>query len=215
MILTRLVLFTICIVLLTLSTSALVEYFMCQRPEYNSKLWNHGSIQTYNNCYIYALNKPKTSRTRKTSPGLGEMGGGEPNTRDFGRDYSNYTCNYFDQLIKNDIPGAIKQDVDSIDKVNCPPDHYEIALVLDDNKTPNKSGDDDFHFYRKDCDTEFWSHKPGSAPVTKKDASGNLILDPQHSDRNFSNHNYYKFCSYYCIPNKTGTYESTKEELKL
>ena len=86
MILTRLLVFAICVILLTLSTSALVEYFMCQRPEYNSTLWNHGTIQSYNNCYIYALNKPKTTRTRKTSPGLGEMGAGEPNTRDFGRD---------------------------------------------------------------------------------------------------------------------------------
>ena len=215
MLLTRFIIFIICVIVLSISTSALVEFFICQRPEYNSDLWNHSSVQTYNNCYIYAINKPKTTRTRKTSPGLGEKGGGISGTRDFGRDYSNYTCDYFDKLIKNDIPNAIRHNVDSIDKVKCPDNYYEIALVLDDNKTPNVSGDDDFHFYRKDCDTEFWSHKPGSAPVTKTDASGNLILDPQKSNRNFSNHNYYKFCGYYCIPNDTNTYSSTKKELGL
>ena len=73
----------------------------------------------------------------------------------------------------------------------------------------------DFHFYRKDCNTEFWSHKPGAAAVTKKDASGNFILDPKFSNRNFPNHNYYKFCSYYCVPNKTDIYEATKKELKM
>ena len=215
MILVRLFIFALCVVLFSLSTSVLVEYFMCQRPEYNQELWNHNSIQKYNNCYIYALNKPKTSRTNKTSPGLGEKGGGEYGTPDFGRDYSIYTCDYFDKLIKNDIPGAIRYEVDSIDKVKCPKNYYEIALVLDDNHTPNTSGDDDFHFYRKDCGTEYWSHKPGSSPVKKTDASGKLILDPQHSDRNFSNHNYYKFCSYYCIPNNTDVYEATKNKLGL
>ena len=215
MILSKFIVFLICVVLLSISTSALVEFFNCQRPEYNSKLWNHNSVQKYNNCYIYALNKPKTTRTQKTSPGLGEKGGGESGTGDFGRDYSNYTCDYFDKLIKNDIPGAIRHQVDSIDKVKCPANHYEIALVLDDNKTPNVSGDDDFHFYRKDCGTEFWSHKPGSAPVKKTDASGNLILDPQKSNRNFPNHNYYNFCGYYCIPHDVGTYLSTKSELGL
>ena len=188
---------------------------MCQRPEFNPDIWNHDSVQTYNNCYIYALNKPKTTRTRKTSPGLGEDGGGNMGTKDYGRDYSNYTCDYFDKLIKNDIPQAIRYDVDSIDDVKCPDNYYEIALVLDDNKTPDISGDDDFHFYRKDCNTEFWSHKPGSAPVTKLDASGNYILDPQKSDRDFDNHNYYKFCGYYCIPNDTTTYDSTKVSLNI
>ena len=97
----RFIVFIICIILLSISTSALVEFFTCQRPEYNPKLWNHSSVQTYNNCYIYALNKPKTTRIRKTSPGLGVNGAGEEGTGNFGRDYSNYTCDYFDKLIKN------------------------------------------------------------------------------------------------------------------
>lgn len=211
----KFVIFLICIILLSISTSALVEFFMCQRPEFNPKLWNHDFVKKYNNCYIYALNKPKTTRVKKTSPGLGEIGGGEKGIGDFGRDYSNYTCKYFDKLIKHDIPGIKKSNANSVQELQCPPDHYEIALVLDDGGTPKKMGDNDFHFYRKDCNTEFWSHKPGAAAVTKKDASGNFILDPKFSDRNFPNHNYYKFCSYYCVPNKTDIYEATKKELKM
>ena len=210
MVFLKFLIFTISVILLSLSTSVLVEYFHCRRPQYDPRLWNHGSIQTYNNCYIYALNRPKTSRTRKTSPGLGyHKGGGNKGTSDIGRDYSNYTCDYFDKLIKNDIPGAIKFDVDSVERVKCPSSHYEIALALDDE------GDNDFHFYRKDCNTKYWSHKPGSSPVTKEDASGKLILDPQKSDRDFPNHNYNNFCGYYCIPNKPNVYEDTKRQLGL
>ena len=215
MLFSKFVIFIICATLLSISTSALVEFFQCQRPEYNPDLWNHSRIQTYNNCYVYALNRPKTTRTRKTSPGLGEKGAGNSNISDYGRDYSNYKCSYFDELIKHDIPNSFKSTASSASNLKCPSTHHEIALVLDDNKTPNEGGDDDFHFYRKDCDTNLWSHKPGSAPVTKFDASGRFITDPKFSDRNFSNHNYYQFCGYYCVPNNDTTYQYTKKELGL
>jgi len=216
MLLGRLLIFIICVMILSVTTGALVEFFSC--PKYNAELWNHDKVQTYNNCYVYALNRPKTTRTKKTSPGLGAKGAGDIGIGDYGRDYGNYQCEYFDKLIKHDIPSAIKMDVNNADELEgrCPESHHEIALVLDDNYTPNKSGDDDFHFYRRDCGTKLWSHKPGSAPVTKLDASGNYITDPKYSDRNFSNHNYYKFCSYYCVPNNdNSTYEKTKKELGL
>jgi hypothetical protein len=216
MILGRLVILLACAIVLSISTSFIVEFFSC--PTYNPNLWNHDKVQTYNNCYVYALNRPETRRTKKTSPGLGEKGAGDKGIGDYGRDYSNYTCSYFDELIKHDIPNAIKMDVKDAKELSgkCPESYHEIALVLDDNFTPDKKDEDDFHFYRRDCGTKFWSHKPGSAPVTKLDASGKYITDPQYSDRNFSNHNYYKFCGYYCIPNQENEiYELTKKELGL
>ena len=137
MLFSKFVIFLICIILLSISTSALVE-FLCVKDLVNPKLWNHDSVKKYNNCYIYALNKPKTTRVKKTSPGLGEIGGGEKGIGDFGRDYSNYTCKYFNKLIKHDIPGIKKSNTNSVQELQCPPDHYEIALVLDDGKLLRK-----------------------------------------------------------------------------
>ena len=42
MLLTRFIIFIICVIVLSISTSALVEFFICQRPEYNSDLWKLG-----------------------------------------------------------------------------------------------------------------------------------------------------------------------------
>jgi hypothetical protein len=216
MIFWRFFLLVLSVVLLSMSTASLVEFFECTRPLYDSAVWNHSQVQKYNNCYIYALNRPKTSRTQKTSPGLGQNGGGDKGTANMYRDYNIYTCDYFDQLIKNDIPGAVRMNhIQSAGQLTCPNNYYEAALVLDDDGTPYNSDEDDFHFYRKDCGTNLWSHKPGSAPVTKLDASGQYITDPKTSDRNFPNHNYYKFCGYYCVPHDESTYKSTKKELGL
>ena len=35
----------------------------------------------------------------------------------------------------------------------------------------NIKDNDDFHFYRKDYNTEKWSHKPGGSKVSRYDAS--------------------------------------------
>ena len=213
MILGKLVILLACAVLLSISASAIVEFFSC--PSYNPDLWNHDKIQTYNNCYVYALNRPETRRVNKTSPGLGEKGAGDKGIGDYGRDYSNYTCNYFDELIKHDIPNAIKMNVKNAKELKCPESYHEIALVLDDNFTPNKKDDDDFHFYRRIVELNFGVINQVQL-LTKLDASGNFITDPQYSDRNFSNHNYYKFCGYYCVPNNENEiYELTKKELGL
>jgi hypothetical protein len=48
-----------------------------------------------------------------------------------------------------------------------------------------------------------WSHKPGSTPVTDKDADGNLIFDPLKANWNFNNKggvNYSKNCCFFTIP---------------
>jgi hypothetical protein len=216
MVIIRLVLLIFSVILLSFSTASLVEFFeSCRRPIFHPELWNHNKVQFYNNCYVYALNRPKTDRTKKTSPGLGIKGAGDPGTVDMGRDYNNYTCDYFHQLIINDVPGAFKENANSSTEMKCPDTHHEMALVLDDNKTSHVSDDNDFHFYRRDCGTELWSHKPGSAPVTRLDASGQYITDPKTANHDYPNHDYYKFCGYYCVPNGTNTYDSTKTELKM
>ena len=56
------------------------------------------------------------------------------------------------------------------------------------------SSDVDFHWYRLD-NTGFWSHKPGSTPVTDVDGAGNKITDPRQA-ANSPNGPDYKFVSF-------------------
>ena len=57
---------------------------------------------------------------------------------------------------------------------------HKIALALD-----IKSDDQDYHFYRLD-NNGTWSHKPGSTNATNLDANGDIIIDPQKADRDYS-----------------------------
>lgn len=75
----------------------------------------------------------------------------------------------------------------------CPIGMRKIALVVD--ATGPKS---DFHFYRQD-DDGMWSHKPGSLDPRRVDASGNRIMAPHMSDRDFKAYDYAEFCNYYCV----------------
>jgi hypothetical protein len=52
----------------------------------------------------------------------------------------------------------------------------------------------DFHWYRLGNDG-FWSHKPGSSPVTNLDNSGRVITDPRTADRG----RYTDFCSFFVV----------------
>ena len=78
----------------------------------------------------------------------------------------------------------------------CPKKYYKGVVVVD-SKNPT------YHFLRQDNNL-FWSHKPGTTPVTNKDASGRLIAVPHLSDMNYSKKsgtlNYDKTCSYMCVP---------------
>lgn len=67
----------------------------------------------------------------------------------------------------------------------CPAGTYKVALVA----YPG-----DYHWYRQDADG-YWSHKPGTTPVTNLDESGDLITDPAFADRG----NYTNFLGYFAV----------------
>lgn len=75
----------------------------------------------------------------------------------------------------------------------CPKGTRKVATVVDPKN--------DYHWYRQDADG-YWSHKPGSTPVTNVDSTGRRIYDPQLASRHSSGSdlNYNKFCGYLCIP---------------
>ena len=69
-----------------------------------------------------------------------------------------------------------------------------MALVI----APNQ----DYHWYRLNADGT-WSHKPGSEPVTNRDASDKIIIDSKKADRDTSHcygkgaPNYTEFIGYF------------------
>jgi len=95
----------------------------------------------------------------------------------------------------------IKQDVPTMSKITysrrCPVGLSKIALVIDPS--------DDYHFYRQDPDG-YWSHKPGSRPVTRLDADDVQIIDPKTAARDYTKKggelNYTKFCDLFCVPRR-------------
>ena len=98
-------------------------------------------------------------------------------------------------------------------KKKCKCNEYKIALVIDDNNTPMKKDNDDFHFYRQDYQTDVWSHKPGNNKISRVDANGDLIFDPSIADRRYSKYNYDKFCGFYCLPYNEKNYTQSIQEI--
>lgn len=187
-------------------------------PPFNGKKWNiGGNVQKYNNCYAYAFNNLKQDRSSKPSPG---------NTINDAISFSMlkkknkkyFTCKDVENRLFRDNPKAFKTHFNS----KCPEKFNKVFLAV--SKEPNT----DFHFYRQDnpCDippsvdgdiaadlnnkcrdnpticneVSYWSHKPGSLKCTNKDASGNIIINPLKSDRNYKSYNYKCPCGFYCVP---------------
>jgi hypothetical protein len=106
-----------------------------------------------------------------------------------------YQCPNMERKIMDDNPELIKTEFSQ----KCPKNYYKGAMVVDPDHT--------FHFYRQNGDGT-WSHKPGTLPVTGKDASGETIYVPHFNNRNYTNEkknddnpiNYTSFCGYYCVP---------------
>ena len=179
----------ILILLFCLKSQYNTDKFFCEPKKYrfSKKKWNSKEYKQYNNCYSYALNSPDPFLKQKRYPGKSSH---------FKRNNSIYTCDYFNKLLKSDYPDLKKTN----NFLNCPCDkkYNMISLVLD--TTDNKK---DFHFYRLDSDMT-WSHKPGNNKVRRRDALNNIIYNPKYANHNYKsnnkgNHNYNKFCGYYCL----------------
>ena len=61
----KLLILIFCCFMLTFSTSALIEFF-CSRPIYDESVWNNKKIVNKNNCWMYAVNKPKLNLKMKS-----------------------------------------------------------------------------------------------------------------------------------------------------
>ena len=182
-------------------------------PAFDFEKWSSPIVEGSHNCYVYFLDDivtytfeqcelickknnncdEKNSECSKLKP--------QPGKHAFYNNLRNemnrtFTCKGMIKGILDDNP--------SIKKINnfsekCPKGYYKGALVIEKNRT--------YHFYRQDKDSS-WSHKPGTLPITKKDASGNDIYVPHLADMNYNKLNngginYDTFCSYFCIPSNS------------
>jgi hypothetical protein len=119
------------------------------------------------------------------------------------------TCPEMIARILGDNPSIKQSEFEEV----CPKGSSKIALVVDE--------DQDYHFLRQDSDG-WWSQKGGAKPVTKLDAGGHPIWDPQLADNNWTNEhgvlNYDIFCGYLCVPRNVKQHKVgniANEELKL
>lgn len=147
--------------------------------KYKPELWNkNNSIKNSHNCYSYALGKIVKGLSSKAQPGYSSAFNYIDNT--------NFTCSSFKKRLKKDSPGSYTENFDK----QCMPGFYKVFLALDVGE--------DYHWWRQD-DNKFWSHKPGSTNVVNIDASGNKIIEPLKSNRNFEHRNYKTPCFYACV----------------
>lgn len=175
----------------------------CKGPLWIPSLWeeiNNNDHLKYSNCYTYAFNYVDYGDS-KLQPG--EI---------HGTKYLENTCDEIIQKVKND--NHREDIIETTFDIELPNDRYKIALFIDpdENDRDTDDFDQDYHFYRQDCDGS-WSHKPGTNDATNEDASGNIILNPEDSDRNYvekcirnneedcdEEHNYSEFCGYLSVP---------------
>ena len=172
-------------------------------PKYSPQRWNTNKyIRKSHNCYIYALDdhNPITIKNCKNKSTIDKCSDLKPQPRKWAslkgisdNNRRNYTC--------KDVYKSVKLDNKHIKKCSftdkCPSGFYKAALVVDPLHT--------YHFYRQDSNGE-WSHKQGTLPIEKVDASNNMIFAPHLADRNYNKQNktdginYTDFCSYFCVP---------------
>ena len=150
---------------------------------YNESLWSR-ELASWN-CYAYAINNQVDADGiiyDFQQPGwYAECYDGDGNYnslehflscvyQDFTHFAEQNNCNMTFQAVSGD-------DV-------CPPGAYKVALVFDEQG--------DYHWYRQDPDG-YWSHKPGTAPVTRCESnqSNALIANPETADRDYDGDIYY------------------------
>lgn len=164
-------------------------------PLYNPDRYNDKyHIRTTHNCFAYAfdhMEPPAPDKCTKNSCPVSFHQPGKISGYPGWNEVDGKRCPDILARLHADVSGISLTTFDAI----CDPGYSKIALVV--------SPKDDYHFYRQDSNG-YWSHKPGSMPVTNKDSSGNLISNPEIASRDYSGENggvnYERFCSYLCIP---------------
>lgn len=164
-------------------------------PPFQPEIWNRDENRLSHNCFAYALNILDPRQVKKcretTSCSVSFPQPGLAAGIDNFKSKNPKTCPDMGRRILGDN-GSIQP---TTFEEQCPAGTSKIALVVDE--------DEDYHFFRQD-NTGWWSQKGGAKPVTRLDAGGHTIWDPELSDSNWTNNsgvlNYDIFCGYFCVP---------------
>lgn len=185
-------------------------------PVFDYERWSAPIVEGSHNCYVYFLDdivtytfeqceqickrnnncNEKNSECARLKPQPGKHAFYNNLRNDINR---TFTCKSMIKGILDDNPSIKVLNENNLSdnfKKKCPKGYYKGALVIEKNKT--------YHFYRQDRDGS-WSHKPGTLPITKKDADGNDIYVPHLAGMNYNKLknggiNYDTFCNYLCVP---------------
>jgi hypothetical protein len=147
---------------------------------YDPDAWTETDLGKNNgatNCYGYALDKVKFD-----NPGGSSL-------------LPRATC---ENLMANaKLDGLIEPSQEGQCGGTCPSGYHKVQIFLDDRHLLLGR---DYHVYRQDDDGG-WSHKQGrGGKPNRTDASGNALICPINSNRNFGEHSYQKSCGTLCAP---------------
>ena len=162
--------------------------------------WSYfGYLNLYNNCYAYAINNQIDPEAGvfwcSQQPGSYAYRYGTGYTENFsmtGSAVSLAASNDF--YVYNNIHTDTTYSITPLsDKyATCPAGSYKVALCIDLYN--------DYHWYRQDADG-LWSHKLADLSVSRTDASGKMIIDPEEANRDYPQNgvNYSIFYGYYAV----------------
>lgn len=148
---------------------------------YDPEWWLNFPNSKQHNCYDYALGNVSYEQKSSTQPS-------------YPQNTSIYSCDAVELGILTDNKDRIRK---ATFEEPCLPHEYKIAMMVAPGITPLRLRSD-YHFMRQNADGT-WSHKSGQDMPTDTDGSGNRIIAPHESDRDFGSFNYSDMCGYYCL----------------
>jgi hypothetical protein len=151
-------------------------------------------FENMNNCYSYAFDRMGNYK-KKPQPGKFS------NIRKvIGK--KNYKCSAFVKRVLADNKNARFVSIkDYKSNGKCNNDENTVFLAVD-----NTGVSIDYHFYKKEPNDIYWTHKPGNSHVRNFDSDGKKILNPLIANRDYEKKdinnehkwNYSKPCGFFC-----------------
>ena len=165
-------------------------------PKLNIDIWNKNQyLKDSHNCFAYAINTVDPALIKDCKDEIGcNVGFPQPGYQAGYKRFANQRekgCGDMVMRLWGDNPKVYATTFRS----KCKYGTSKIALIVDPKR--------DYHFLRQDPDG-YWSHKPGSLPVKRVDASDRPIIRPDRALFIYKSKEdpllYTDFCGYFCVP---------------
>jgi len=127
-------------------------------PTYTPDFWNN-LYQSSNNCYNYSTNR-RTDTFAQPGQASGHPMSWPPSST---------------SVVSNAAVSDGLEYLGNPATMPVPPEGKTLIASI----VGLHVGNPDYHWYRKDRNTQYWTHKPGSGAATNKDQNGATITDPR------------------------------------